>query len=112
MTLKIIAATHDLGNKCMYLYITKNEPVRTVETKAGLLIDFDKDNQIVGFELLDAYSDRSHALFTDVLHALGSRIWEAGFIRAHEQHAREDTRLSRRTPAIACDNPYETKETR
>lgn len=33
--------------------------------------------------------------------------WDEGFQRAHEQHYKEDERLSRRTPVVAIDNPYE-----
>lgn len=36
--------------------------------------------------------------------------WDRGFDRAHLQHFREDRRLSRRTPAIVCDNPWEARD--
>lgn len=94
MTLNIIAASHDREYQCMYLYISENPSVRTVETRTGVLIDYDADGEPVGIEILDADTDTSHERFNDALHAIAVHIWaagyEAGYVGSHRGNPYDD----------------------
>ena len=79
MTINIIAASHDHECGCMYLYLSENRSVRTGETRAGVLIDYDAEGEIGGIEILDAYNDTSHERFNDALHAIAVDIWSEGY---------------------------------
>ena len=96
MTINIIAASHDREYECMYLYLSENDSVRTVETRTGVLIDYDADGELVGIEILDAYNDTSHERFNDALHAIATHVWaegyEAGFSGSHRGNPYDDGR--------------------
>lgn len=98
MTINIVAASHDREYGCMYLYLSEKDVARTVETRPGVLIDYDAEGDIVGIEILDAYDDTSHERFNDALHAIAVDVWsegyEAGCVGTHR------------------GNPYADKETR
>lgn len=62
---------------------------------------------VYGQELPEAPIDLVRAALEAAAPMIAAKAWEEGFEEAHEQHWREDARLSRRTPAVAYKNPYE-----
>lgn len=61
---------------------------------------------VYGQELPEAPIDLVRAALEAAAPLIAAKAWEEGFMRAHEQHYKEDARLSRRTPAVNLDNPY------
>lgn len=47
-------ATYDSEADALYVRLSEGAIVETEELRPGLIIDFDKDGRIVGFEMLDA----------------------------------------------------------